>query len=205
LVGIFLISKKSRSLFYIFLLTAAAYFVSPFGLRGFLSPLTIFENYGYRLVENQPVWFIEKLIRNPNFIIFKIDFGILLASFLLTFRKTKKFPLPHLFLTLFFSFLAWRAIRNFTFFALFSLPIVSANLRNILPKKPIVNRVLILIITAFLVLSLPLVVSGVLPSFFPYWHEVGFGLEKENSALLIFSKKKKSKAQFLITTILVDI
>jgi len=193
LVGIFLISKKSRPLFYVFILITTACFANPFGLRGVFSPLTIFENYGYRLVENQPVWFIEKLIRNPNFTIFKINFGILFASFILAFRKTKKFFLPHLFLALFFSVLAWKAIRNFTIFALFSLPIISGNLQNILPKKFVVDQALILISTTLLVFAFPLVVSDAIPSFFPYWHEAGLGLEKENSAAAEFFKKEKIK------------
>lgn len=191
LLAIFLLSKKSRSSFLIFLLTLAACFVSPFGLKGVLSPLTIFENYGYRLAENQPVWFIEKLIQNPNFLIFKIDFLFLFASFIFAFRKTKKFLLPHLFLALFFSLLAWRAIRNFTIFALFSLPIIASNLQKILPKKSLVNQTLILISASFLILAFPLIVSGRLPSFFPYWHELGFGLEKNNSQPAEFFKKEK--------------
>ncbi|MGB9706874.1 MAG: hypothetical protein ACPLXP_02255 [Microgenomates group bacterium] len=193
LVGIFLVSKKSRQLAYVFLLTTAACLVNPFGLKGALSPLTIFENYGYRLVENQPVWFIEKLIRNPNFAIFKINFGILLASFVLAFWRKKPVSLVNLFLALFFSALAWRAIRNFTIFALFTLPIISDNLQNVLPKRSEINQALILISTVLLVFAFPLVAFGLLPSFFPYWHEPGFGLEKENSAAAEFFKKEKIK------------
>ena len=71
----------------VLLLTAAAALLNPYGLKGALAPAEIFKNYGYRLVENQPVWFIEKLVHNPNFLIFKIVFALLCASFALSWRR----------------------------------------------------------------------------------------------------------------------
>lgn len=190
LVLVFFLNKKSPTLFYLLGGTLLSCLINPFGLQGALAPLKIFENYGYRLIENQPVWFIEKLIRNPNFSIFKINFLLLILSFFFYFKKNKKISFINLSLAVFFSLLGWRAIRNFTLFALFALPIMAENYGSLFSPKPTLTRSLNLATSLILILALPLLISGRLPSLFPYWHEFGLGLEKNNSKAAEFLKKE---------------
>jgi len=140
LIGVFLadflFSKARRKFFWktslIFALTCLATLINPFGFQGSLTPLNIFNNYGYRLVENQSVWFLEKLgfINNPNFLLVKICLGILLLSFIGAIKANwRQISLTNVFMALGFGAAAVLALRNFTIFGLFFLPITAANLR----------------------------------------------------------------------------
>lgn len=142
LIGVFLfesliISERKKffpKLGLIFFSVVSAALVNPSGLRGIFDPLTIFQNYGYRLLENQSVWFLEKLgfIINPNFLLFKIVFLVLILSFLAVLKiDRRKISLVNLCLALGFGLAGFLAIRNFTIFGFFSLPLIAANLKVI--------------------------------------------------------------------------
>lgn len=199
LIATFLLTKKSKDLLKIFCLTLLAIILNPFGLAGALAPLTIFKNYGYRLIENQPVWFIEKLIKNPNFLIFKINFFILAFTFLLVLiYRRKNFSLINFCLAAVLSAMAWLSIRNFTLFGFFIIPIFATNLKTFLPKiskiyeKKFAKIILILIAFVFL-----LTLNYNFQRLFPYWHEFGLGLETGNSRSAEFSKAQKIKGLIL--------
>ncbi len=121
--------------------------------RGLLYPLTIFNNYGYEIAENKSVFFLEHLMVDHNFLIFKAVFLLLTISWILYFVYRKKeggnagrnilgcvrrrsFDLL---VTLFIGALALMASRNISLFGLVSLIIISANLAPILARyqKPI--------------------------------------------------------------------
>lgn len=110
-----------------------AAFLNPFGWRGLVYPLQIFKNYGYTIVENKSVSFVEKYgIINPNFLLIKIVIGALILSFvLLFFVDRKKISFTYFFFALFFGITGWMAIRNFTLLGLFALPILAANFNGI--------------------------------------------------------------------------
>ena len=117
------------------LMTVAA-FINPAGVRGVLSPLDVFKNYGYTIVENQNIFFLEKLITNPNFLILKIMFSAFLC--LITFRliqNKRGIPASDLILAVGFSAAAVIALRNMTIFALFVLPISSGCIAGLIGKK----------------------------------------------------------------------
>lgn len=199
LIGIFLINevlsrspaKILRHLTIVFVLTSLATILNPFGLKGSLAPLTIFENYGYRLVENQPVWFIEKLISNPNFLIFKIVFFVTALSFFLLILK-KRFYFLNFCVFLFFSLIAWLSIRNFTLFGFFTLPVLAANLSFLFGKR-LKNYEEILAIFAPILIASFLIFSIIFkwPTNFAYWRQFGLGLESENSRSAEFFKAQK--------------
>ncbi|MFH1671539.1 MAG: hypothetical protein ABH889_02070 [Candidatus Portnoybacteria bacterium] len=104
LIGLFLLKRiKDKKLWLTMGLTALATLLNPFFIKGLLYPFNIFRNYGYRIVENQSVWFLEKLgvIGNPNLNLFKIAFAVLVLSFVFTWIK-KKFNLIYLILAIVF-------------------------------------------------------------------------------------------------------
>ena len=178
----------------ILILSAIVCLINPFGVKGALAPLTIFDDYGYRLVENQPVWFIEKLIKNPNFIIFKIAFIITTISYALLFLKKKTID-PFFLLVFSLTGLAgWLAIRNFTLFGLFLIPILSQNLTLLLSKETKKGfRKLKWLATLVIFLFLPLVVFNALQKEFFGIPELGFGVYRQDNASMAFVKENNLK------------
>lgn len=152
LIGLFLFEKilresliwrKIKILVFVFSASAAVSFLTPFGWRGVIEPFHIFKNYGYRIVENQSVWFLERLdFSNPNIFLFKVVFWTLVLSFVfLLIRSRKKFSVVYFCLVAVFGALGWLAIRNFSLFAFFALPIIAYNIKNGLGKKFKINSV----------------------------------------------------------------
>ncbi len=174
-----------------FLASIAATLVNPFGIAGAAAPFMIFKNYGYRLAENQPVWFMEQVVRDPNFLIFKIVFAALAASFILRLAKKHGADWGYLLLALGISAMAWLQIRNLALFGLFSLPIISSNIAAVWTSKQRTRHEKKLVGTALAVIVFLLV-----PAFFghiqravPYWREFGLGLRRGDSAAADFFKK----------------
>lgn len=182
--SIIAVSQKDRNrlaqikvLASVLLLSLFATLANPFGLAGAFYPLGIFEDYGYRLVENQSVWFIEKLITFPPARYFKLAFILLLVSWiieLINFKK-KQFFLVSLVLSILFSVLAWTAIRNFTLFGYFALPIIAINLNQVTRQRRLIADNFLLTIAMFLIL---VVMVGLYPAYWSNRQERGFGLRK---------------------------
>ncbi|MCL5090897.1 MAG: hypothetical protein M1514_02705 [Patescibacteria group bacterium] len=109
------------------IITGITGLINPAGIKGLLYPLRIFEGYGYRLFENQSVWFLDKIVGYPPNLYFKIAFGILVISWVYVFIKRKKIMIGNLLFTFFFSYLGWTAVRNFALFGFFALMIIGEN------------------------------------------------------------------------------
>ena len=169
-------------------LTLAAACLSPFGLKGALAPLSIFENYGYRLVENQPVWFIQKLLHYPNCAVFEAAFVLLAASFVLAWmRGGRPLSAAGLLLGVLVSGMGWLAIRNFALFGLVALPLAAGNLAaafsEVLQARRAALRWSAL---AALAVLCPLTWTGQLQRIVPYRQEFGIGLEAGNDSAAKF-------------------
>ncbi len=76
--------NKFWMLFKIGLLCAIATIINPAGIRGALYPFSIFRNYGYMIVENQSIRFLERLgvTSTMNFVLYKTALGLMFLSFL---------------------------------------------------------------------------------------------------------------------------
>lgn len=142
LIGIFLLEaiikknlKEAKLLGEVLLLSILASFLNPAGIKGIFYPFLIFGNYGYRVLENQSVWFLDKIIKYPPSLYFKISFCVLCLSWVFVFWKRKKISLSGLILTFFISYFGWTAVRNFTLFGFFALPVISLNLNGITKKR----------------------------------------------------------------------
>ena len=131
-------TSKFWALLKIGFLEAAAVLCNPWGIRGALYPFFIFKNYGYLIVENQSVRFLENLgLGNGlNFLPFWAAFVLLALSFvLLAIFRRKKISVALLALAAGFSYASWEAIRNFPLFGFFALPIMAYNFYQIIPKR----------------------------------------------------------------------
>jgi hypothetical protein len=124
-----------KKLSIVFGLAVAASFVSPFGVAGFFYPIKIFANYGYRVVENQSIWFLERLGVSDSlgFPVFKVIAAALVFSFaaLALGKKRRLISASNLFFALGFGFLAANAIRHFPIFGFFALPALAENFHRL--------------------------------------------------------------------------
>ncbi|MFC1512495.1 hypothetical protein ACFL4S_00425 [bacterium] len=111
--------------------------INPFGIKSVLYPLKIFENYGYKLIENQSVRFLENYgIYNSNFLLFKMIFILLIVSFVLVFLvNKKKFSIRYFCMNVIFGILSCLAIRNFVLFGYFAFLALSYNIYILSLKK----------------------------------------------------------------------
>jgi hypothetical protein len=117
-----------KSLIPAFTLALVALFINPFGWKAIIYPFKIFGNYGYRVVENQSVLFLEKLgfYHNPNLAVYEFAVFIFLFSLILALIFSRKKMSPALVgLGITVSALAFFALRNFALFGYFILPILS--------------------------------------------------------------------------------
>ena len=175
----------------VLVLTGLATLLNPFGLKGLLYLFNIFKNYGYRIVENQSVWFLKNWgLKNPNLTLFEISFIVLVLSFIILLIKNRsKFSFRYFCLAVVFSAMAWLAIRNFVIFGFFALPIITYNIRNIGRNWTILNSLGVQFLTVVLGLVIFLI------SFFVYYEKLplqkvrfGFGLMPGNNQSAQFFK-----------------
>ena len=138
IIGIFLFSRmvKDRHLLssgakrlWIFLCaTSFVTLINPAGLAGVLYPFRIFTAYGYRVLENQSVRFIEGLSLTTGYDILLFKASAVLVGFLVLLflmRGKGRFPLPFFLFSAVFGVLAASQVRQFPLFALFALPTVA--------------------------------------------------------------------------------
>jgi len=187
LIGAFiaesLISRRSqlKRLLLVFTATVVATIVSPFGYRSLMETVTIFQNYGYRLAENQSVVFMQRLGGSPNLVLFELAFGLLIIVVaIIMFRNRKSLRPAHLFVGFGLSVMAWLAIRNISLFGLFFIPLTASLVESATPAtvdRRLASRWAASLLAALLVIF---VLFG-LQRYFPYWRQFGIGPEKGNS------------------------
>ena len=124
-----------------------AMLVNPYGIKGALYPFTIFQNYGYRIVENQSISFLENIsFINPEFLWYKITFLIVIISSVFVIKKHKdNFPWALAGISMAFAVLAYLGIRHIPAFALVSMPLLIYNITII--KKVLQEKIKIQIDT----------------------------------------------------------
>jgi hypothetical protein len=179
--------SEVKKLILIFVITILSALVNPYGLKELFYPLNIFKNYGYRIVENQSILFLEKLnFYNPNFIIFKITYLLFILSFIFVFIfNKKKFSISYFVIGLSFGLIAFFAIRNLTIFGFFIIPIISYNLKEGLFSK---IKLDLLILTTVIFFMVNLIIT---PFLIFQSNNFGFGLKKDVNLSAEFFKKEK--------------
>ena len=208
LIGAFLVGKlvnyliaKDKKIisqlkwqFIILISTVLALLINPAGISGVLYPLKIFKNYGYRLFENQPVWFIEKLMNYPPALYFKIAFGIIAISWIIAvymvIKKRVEFSVVNFIITLAFSAAGLLAIRNFPLFGYFALPITAINFKSFIKKEPDKSEKPEYLTTTISTVIILIILIMLNPD---YWHSrsnTGLGLEPEVGKAAEFFQKE---------------
>lgn len=132
-------SPKFRQLSIVTFLCVIAGLINPFFIKGLLYPLNIFRSYGYMIVENQSVMFLERLGMGSNLYFGLFKFLLILAGLsfvarLIKQRGWKKFPYQNFLLLGTAGALSFLAIRNFPVFGLLFLPITAGNIKAIMPE-----------------------------------------------------------------------
>ncbi|HLM84289.1 MAG TPA: hypothetical protein VK254_03720 [Candidatus Bathyarchaeia archaeon] len=118
---------KAKWLLGIGFLAGLAALANPAGLKGAIHPFKIYANYGYTVLEEKSVWFLENYgIANPNFLTLEVSLIFLaIGLLLLFFINRKRFSFENLAVSVFFGAIGFLALRNFSLIGLFALPILS--------------------------------------------------------------------------------
>lgn len=132
LVGVFLMdalllkrdAQKWKETAILLCAMVAVSLVNPHFHNGLLAPLTIFDEYGYMIVENQTVFFLQERFGNPQFIHLEILTVFALGAVVWTLvRGLWRDMIPELLLSIGFLVLSFLAVRGIPLFAMFSIPL----------------------------------------------------------------------------------
>lgn len=116
--------KVSRPIIDFGLLVGACLF-NPNHIRGLLYPFNIFKNYGYQVAENKSIFFLDDLMLNYNFQIFKLLLGLLIISLISAYLIDRRRRYASWLFAFFISLLGLFASRNLTIFGLVALVLIS--------------------------------------------------------------------------------
>lgn len=124
--ALFYSRDKSGKLFTLFLTSFLVSLINPSFFKGLLEPLLIFRNYGYMIVENQPIFFVQK--RLGGYIFFHAEFLVILAIIIILILVFKFKERINLFLPLVlivFMIMTLRFVRAIPLFGLSLTPFLS--------------------------------------------------------------------------------
>jgi len=116
---------KSKDLTIILVLSTLALCINPFGFKELIYPFTIFNSYGYLVVENMSIPFLTTFgINNPNFLWWKIITAFAVFSSVIVFLKhRRKIPVALLGISTTFAILSFFSIRHLTAYGLTLIPL----------------------------------------------------------------------------------
>lgn len=100
-------------------------FLNPLGLDLILYPFKIFSNYGYRVAENQPLWFFLQQFTQPIHWYLLVFLVLTIAALVYVWKTAKKFSIYQTILFIFFAGFTARLIRMENIFAIVSIPILA--------------------------------------------------------------------------------
>lgn len=180
-----------RNLFLILLALSLVSLINPAGIEGALYPLRIFNNYGFEIGENTSAFtlqnitgFIPDVYFIPTVIIFLMS-SIMVCLQLLNSRKP--IPIAMFAIGLIMTGLGSMAIRNFTIFGYFMLPIIAINIWTLVSSQT--GRIQ-------LARWIPISVAGLLILMIIY--HVVFGLRGKLYLGIGLEKNEEKAAQFFL-------
>ncbi len=122
----FKLTRPVKTLSLVFFAAVAVALINPDGVKGLLLPLTVQQNYGTPVFENQNLWFFIKYF-NPSVTLifyFIVMFFIVLFSLFLTIRKARLIDLLMVFVFAIATIMVSRTAPLFAFAAI--VPLTSA-------------------------------------------------------------------------------
>jgi len=151
----------SKKIFITGFLSLLLSFLNPFTWKAIVYPFFIFKNYGYTIVENQSIKFLENYgLNNSNFIIIKLAFLVfILSTITLLIRNRKSFSIIFFVSTFVTGTLACLALRNFTLFGFFVLPAIAYQIKNSIRSEKIPNEFPAKIVTIFFSIILFIIIA----------------------------------------------
>lgn len=192
--------RKIKNWFFIFFGFLVLFF-NPNFLKGILYPLTIFQNYGYPIVENQNLFLLNTLTFNPLIKYFFLLSPIVIVSFIVV-LLTGQF-IEAIILLIFFCLAIWQ-IRHFPFFVFAAIPTVAKALNYIETSfikwvcefrgrnehRPHILKFIILILLCFMYLFLAwFFISNRYYQVFDIDKSFGFGYEENAKPAVEFLQK----------------
>ncbi len=111
--------------FFLFLILAALF--TPNHIEGLLYPLNVLREYGYQITENKSIFFLDNLMLNHNFLLFKLLILLLVIALLANYLLRQKKTWFDWLLGFFVSAFALFASRNLVLFALVALVLISSS------------------------------------------------------------------------------
>lgn len=186
--------RHARNIFVALVASCAVTPLNPNGWRGAVYPLFIFQNYAYAVAENQTVFSIERNGAYPPGVYIRIAWAVLFISWIWRlWRDRVEQRMPDwalLILSIFVSFISYKAIRNFTIFSYITMIAISFTWSD-LDLRPRLGRWAAAVRTAAPVAVLVLMIT-VHPA---YWLVVyrtfGLGIAPNIQASVNFFKEYK--------------
>ncbi len=132
LIGVFSLSawlRKENAIHYLlaFCFSVLACLINPFGFSGFITPFTIFREYGYMVAENQSLLFMQARFGKLIYIHFEILCAVsLILIILLIIQKKVRSFFSEILIIIIFSMLGWKMSRGIALFGYFFIPIAAS-------------------------------------------------------------------------------
>ncbi len=179
-------SKKFQTLFFVTLCSGLATLINPNFIKGVIFPFNFFQNYGFKVIENNN--FFKAVIPYGDITFIYIGFSSLaLVAGLIIIRKKVSFV--DILLSAFFIFLAIFAVRNFSLFVfgtfIPAVKVLSLGLETILKRVAKQKAGKVKAIAFFLVVVI--IFSGIFWNF--KLHGIGFGIIDNGSEAVSFVNK----------------
>jgi hypothetical protein len=122
---------QSRQLSMMLVSMVVVSLVNPHFHKGLLAPLTIFNNYGYMVVENQTVFFLQERFKSPQFVNLEIFALIAVACTVwAAWRGHLKTMFVESLMVAGFAVLSFMAVRGIPLFAMFFIPFFATTLHH---------------------------------------------------------------------------
>ena len=111
--------------------------INPFGYKLLLYPFLIFKDYGYKIVENQSISFLENINfgADQHFLLFKIIAVVVIISAILLMYRRIGLQLSIFLPTFVTIIMAYLGIRHFPIFGLFALVFLSYSVSQLIIPK----------------------------------------------------------------------
>lgn len=122
---------RLKSLFLISAVSIILSIINPNGIKGLFYPLTVNQNYGYQIVENQTIFFLESIgFSDPNFLFAKISW-LIIIFILFAGLIRKKFNISGLLICIFGLALSFLNVRSIPYLFFLSLPVILQPFNNL--------------------------------------------------------------------------